>query len=395
MPGALRFFLPAAVARSGVAMCGLSVLWAAQAGSGSFGRAGAATGAFAAADAVAGPQIARLVDRWGQRRVLSGTLVGFVAAGFALVLACRWAAAGPVTVGLAAAVGATVPPVGALSGARWRRVAPAEALPAALSLDGAVNDVAFLVGPALVTVLGAAVASWSGLMVAVALVAAGMLGLLTAGATEPPPGRPAGGFLVDRRLLTWRFARLFAVNLEMGFFFGGVGVTLTAFALAHHAGTLAGLIMTGSGVVSLTAGLAYGVFEKGRPTRVMLGASSTIAVGCVLLALVPGVPAMFFGYGLVGGCVALVLIPASVLLQRVTGRDVYTQAMTWMNSASAIGIAVAAPLIGHLVQGHGWPAGFRALAALTALVPLTLVRKRRRRRVGGPPGGDGVRADVS
>jgi predicted MFS family arabinose efflux permease len=64
---------------------------------------------------------------------------------------------------------------------------------------------------------------------------------------------------------------------------------------------------------------------------------------------------------------------ASVLLQKATEKDVYTQAMVWINSACAIGIATAAPLVGYLIQQHDWPIGLIALAALTATLPLTLL----------------------
>jgi MFS family permease len=374
VPGAARFFVPAAVARLGVAMSGLAVLWAVHGAAGSFGQAGAATGAFAVADAAVGPQTARLIDRWGQRRVVSSTATVFIAAGVALVLACCSSSPGWATAGLAAAAGATAPPVGALSAARWRKaLGPTNLLPAALSLEGTVNEMTFLVGPILVTALSATVTPWSGLVLALSLVATGMIGLVTAEATAPVPGGSSRGVLVDRRLLSRRFLALFAANLAMGLFFGGIGIAITAFALAHDAGGWAGLITAAGGIVSLLAGLAYGAVEKGRPTRVMIAASTTITIGCALLALAPNVPAMVLAYGIVGGSVALVLIPASVLLQHATENEVYTQAMVWINSASAIGIATAAPLVGYLVQRHDWPIGFLALAALTAILPLTLL----------------------
>lgn len=47
--------------------------------------------------------------------------------------------------------------------------------------------------------------------------------------------------------------------------------------------------------------------------------------------------------------------------------------MTWINSASAIGIATAAPVAGHLIQLQDWRAGFLATAVLTATLPLTLL----------------------
>jgi MFS family permease len=374
LPGTARFFVPAAVARLGVAMSGLAVLWAVKGDSGSFAQAGAATGAFAVADAAIGPQVARLIDRWGQRRVVSLTASAFVGSGLVLVMACSWSSPVWVTVGLAGIAGATAPPVGALSAARWRKTAgSADSLAVALSLEGSLNDATFVVGPVLVTSLSATIAPWLGLVLAVSLVAAGTVGLLTATATEPDRARSLSGMLVDARLLNRRFLSLFAVNLTMGFFFGGIGVAITAFTLAHGAGALAGLITAASSVVSLVAGLAYGALEKGRPAQVMIGASVVITVGCAMLALVPSVPVMFLGYAIVGGCVALVLIPASILLQKAAATEVYTQAMTWMNSASALGIATAAPVIGYLVQRHQWSVGFVGLAALTAFLPLTLL----------------------
>lgn len=324
-PGAVRFFGPAAVARLGVAMSRLAVLWAVQGAEGSFGQAGAATGALAVADAVAGPQIARLVDRWGQRRVMTFVTAAFVAAGIAIALgtATGWPAGA--TVMLSALAGASAPPVGALSAARWRAVTRTpQHVRAALSLEGSLNDATFLVGPVLVTTISATVASWSGLVLAVALVGVGMAGVLTASASEPRPAGRSRGLVMDRRLLGPQFLVLFVTNLAMGLFFGGIPVAVMAFALANGVGSLAGVVAAVGGVVSLVAGIVYGGLERGRPVVTMAVVSVVITVGTAMLSLVPTVPIMFVGYGVVGGGVALVLIPASVLLQRVTPRGAYT-----------------------------------------------------------------------
>ncbi len=362
VPGALRFFLPAALARWGVAMTGLAVFWTVQGTAGSFGRAGAATGAFAVADALVGPHVGRLIDRCGQFRVVPVTTVVFVMAAVALVMSPGWAA-----VGVAAVVGATAPPVGALAAARWRCLLDGTGtVPVAMSLEAVLNELTFLVGPVLVTALSATVVPWAGLAVAVTLVAGGVAGLITARVSEPDPGGMSPGMIVDRRLLNRHFLVLFAANLALGFFFGGIGVAVTAFALAHDAGALAGVITAAGGVVSMIVGMVM------RP-RSPLPAGVVLTAGCVALAAAPGLPAMIIGYALIGGAVCLVVVPLSVRLQQVTAAAVYTQAMTWINSASALGLAVAAPLVGVVVERHGWPAGFLTLAALTACLPLASV----------------------
>ena len=365
LPGAARFFVPAAIARWGVAMSGLAVFWAVHAATGSLARAGTATGVFSVADALAGPQIARLVDIFGQRRVLPISVAAFLVAGIALALASSgWA-----LIGLAAAMGGTVPPVGALSAVRWRLVTQeTDLLAAGLSLESAFNELAFLVGPVLVTILVALVASWTALALVLGLVTIGMAGLLTAVDTEPVPVASAVGLRRNRRFLA-----LLAVNLAMGFFFGGIGVALSGFTLAHDAVALTGAITATGGVVSLFTGLVYGLMGD---ARWMFGAGLVIAIGCGALSAAPNVPAVFLGYAVVGGCVSLVLIPSAVLLQDAVAPGALTQAMTWINSASAVGIAIGAPLVGFTVEHGSWRAGFLVLAALAASVPATVLLTR-------------------
>src|ERR1700734_3017805 len=79
LPGAAAFFA-AAVARLGVAMTILGVLWAVRGATGSFVSAGVTTAVFALADATAGPQVARLVENRGQRHILPWSVAVFVLA---------------------------------------------------------------------------------------------------------------------------------------------------------------------------------------------------------------------------------------------------------------------------------------------------------------------------
>ena len=69
-PGAALFYLTGAVGRIGIAMTSLGIVWLVHAKTGSYATAGLVTGGFALAEAVAGPQLARLMDRFGQGRVL-------------------------------------------------------------------------------------------------------------------------------------------------------------------------------------------------------------------------------------------------------------------------------------------------------------------------------------
>lgn len=142
-PGAAAFFLTAAVGRIGIAMTGLGLVWLLHARTGSYAAAGLATAGFALAEALIGPQLARLIDRFGQTRVLPFYLV---AHGTAIVgvLASTTPAAAIVA---ATCAGAAVPQLGALSAARWAhllRGERADELPSAFSLESLANATAFL-----------------------------------------------------------------------------------------------------------------------------------------------------------------------------------------------------------------------------------------------------------
>jgi predicted MFS family arabinose efflux permease len=273
--GAAAFFAAAAVARLGVAMTGLAVLWTVRGSTASFAAAGVTAAVFALAQATVCPQVARLVEDRGQRRILPWSTTVFVLAVTALIVAARLRLPLGVFAVLAMTAGASIPQVGALSAARWRHaVRTPDQIAAALSLEAALNDVTFLCGPVLVTTLSTMPYPAAGLTLAGTLVAIGMTAFIWQRRSEPPAHGGSDRRLVDRRP------------------------------------------------------------------------------------------------------VAPILIPAAVLLQRTTDPRVYTQAMTWMNSASAAGIAVAAPLAGLVIQIGGWQLGCLVAAGLTAALPALTVRGR-------------------
>ncbi|WP_432189543.1 hypothetical protein [Streptomyces sp. Tue6028] len=76
-PGAAAFFLPASLGRVGVAMTSLSLVRLVHSHTGTFAEAGLVGGGFAVAEALGAPQVARLVDRFGQtRRGVGARLAG-------------------------------------------------------------------------------------------------------------------------------------------------------------------------------------------------------------------------------------------------------------------------------------------------------------------------------
>jgi hypothetical protein len=368
-PGAAAFFLTAAAGRTGIAMTGLGIVWLVHARTGSYATAGLVTGGFAVAEAVAGPQLARLTDRFGQTRVLPPAMAAHAAAvATLLALVAAGAPDGLMTAGGVLA-GATIPQLGALSAARWAallRDERAAALPTAFALEALANELAYLAGPALVSVLGAAGRPELGTALAGGLVVAGGLCLAAQRRTAPPPASGAAAPGAGRSLLRPGFAVLVGVNLAMGGFFGATQISVTAFAVQHGVPGAAAALFAVSSCASLLAGWLYGLRRWRTASRVQLAvAAAWLAAGCLPL-LVAGSPAgLGSGLALTGLAIPPLLVLGAVLAESAADRAVLTQAFVWLNSASAAGSAGAAAVAGWAVDAFGAHGGF-AVAAVAA-----------------------------
>ena len=372
-PGAAAFFLTAAVGRVGIAMTGLGLVWLLHDRTGSYATAGLATAGFALAEALVGPHVARLVDRFGQTRVLPFYLLAHGAAVVGLLLSTTPAAA----IVAATCAGAAVPQLGALSGARWAhllRGARSGELPSAFSLESLANATGFLVGPVLVTALGAAGHAVWATVIAAALILGGGTALAAQCRTAPPPARPDADGTPRQRsgLLSPAFLLLACLNLAIGLYFGTMGVAVTAFAVGHGIPAAATPLIAASSISGLLAGWLYGLRPHAAPAhRQLVVATTYLTATAVLLPLAPSAVWLGAAVVLTGAAIPPILVLLTVLIERSVRPGVLTQAFTWNNSASAAGSAVAASLAGRAADSWG-PSGALAQAPVAGVVLVVL-----------------------
>jgi hypothetical protein len=368
-PGAAAFFLTAAVGRVGIAMTSLGIVWLVHARTGSYATAGLVTGGFAVAEAVAGPQLARLADRFGQTRVLPPVLLAHAGAVTTLLVLVTGGTPDWLMTAGGVLAGATIPQLGALSAARWAallRDGRAAALPTAFALESLANELAYLAGPALVSILGASGYPAAGTVLAAVLVVAGGMCFAAQCRTAPQTSCAAGRQRTGRGLLRPGFVVLAGVNLAIGGFFGGMQISVTAFALEHGSAGIAAVLFTVSSCASLLAGWLYGLRQWRTVLRVQLAvAAGGLAIGCLPLLLARSPFELGFAVALTGLAIPLILILCSLLAEASVHRDVLTQAFAWLNSASAAGSAGAAAAAGWAVDTFGTHGGL-AVAAIAA-----------------------------
>ncbi|WP_243869098.1 MFS transporter [Streptomyces liangshanensis] len=373
-PGAAAFFLSATLGRVGIAMTGLGIIWLVHGRTDSYAVAGLVTGAFAVAEALAGPQLARLVDRFGQTRVLPPLLLAHTAAMASLVaLAGSGGPHGPMAAAGAFA-GATVPQLGALSAARWTALLQGdrpEALPSAFALESLGNGLCYLAGPALVTTVGVRTDPAHGVALATTLVVGGGLALAAQRRTAPATAGAAERRRAGRSLLRPGFAAQVGVNLALGLYFGATQVSVTAFAVGHGAAGAAAPLYAVSNGASLLAGWVYGLRRwRGAPRVQLAWVTGGAALGSLPLLAAGSVRGLGLALAVTGLAVPPILVLSSVLTAASVDGAALTQAFTWLNSASAAGAAGAAALAGRAVDAHGPTGGFALAAAATTAMAL-------------------------
>ncbi|WP_263166961.1 MFS transporter [Streptomyces sp. SCSIO ZS0520] len=204
VPHAARAMAAALLGRLSYGTVPLSLLLAVRDASGSYAVAGTAMALFGLAGVALSPARAAVIDRRGPARPLTA-----LALCYALLLGLLTAAAvsggvpDAALVALAAAAGASTPPLGPVMRALWSRLAPdPELLQRAYSLDSVAEELLYVLGPLLVGLLVAFASPAAGVALSAVLVLAGTLALTSSRAVRTSDGSavggsPAGGGAVD------------------------------------------------------------------------------------------------------------------------------------------------------------------------------------------------------
>ncbi len=355
VPGARLFWVTAILARFPISMAGLGIVLLVQAASGSYGLAGAVSAAYMLANAGLAILQGRLVDTLGQRRVLTAASVVFGVAMSLLVWAVQsgWPLATAYL--LAAVAGGTLPQVGACVRARWSYVLsrPAE-VQTAYALESVADEVVFILGPILVTVLATTIHPVAGLGVAVVAGVGGSLAFAGQRATEPP-AHPHDRRATTRAPMPWRtVVPLAVVCLGLGILFGAVEVTTVAFAEEQGNQAYAGGLLALYALGSLLAGVVTGVvsWRRGPEVRVRWGALG-MATAMVPLSFIGSIPLMGLVLLIGGVAIAPTLVAALSLTEQTVPRGRLVEGMAIMHTGLVAGVAPGATISGFVVDHQG------------------------------------------
>jgi MFS family permease len=383
-PGAGRFCLTAMVGRAPMAMFGLGTVLLVAARTGSYGLAGLVSGAGSVGYAVTAPQVARLADRFGQRRVLRPLVVVFAANCLVFVTCAELGAPIWVLMITGCLAGSSMPSLGSMVRARWSALLDGSpALHSAFALESVVDEMIFVVGPALVTVLATALPP-AGVLLCMVLSVTGTLLFAAQRQTEPairPRGERARRAAAGRngtgragtggRLPAPGLATMAPLYLFLGAMFASIDLSTVDFAQRQGHKPLAGFILGTYALGSAIGGLWYGSRPWRMPAerRFALTLILTVA-GVATFWAQPKLITLDAGMLIAGLTISPTLIAGYSLIERQALPSRRTEAMTWLSSAISIGVAIGSSVSGRIIDDLGprWGYGFAASCGLITVM---------------------------
>lgn len=389
-PGSAAFSAAAFVMRMPIAMYPIGIVLIISARDGKYGFAGVLSACYIFGGASGAPLLGRLVDRYGQRRLLLPCGLVHAVAGVTLALLLSAGAGHALLVAPTLVFGFSYLSVASLVRARWaHRLDGRPELATALSFESVLDEVIFVFGPMITTLLATQTTPVVVLYVGVALVAGGSLRLASLRATEPPP-HPADGSPHESALRVPGMTLLVLATVGMGAVFASAEVAMIAYCGQHGHRSLSGFVLAGIAFGSGLSGIAYGavgwrsdVLSRFRVQAIVFGVLPAVLLAAVNLPVL-AVCGFVLGLG-----IAPTLITAFALVQQLVPARALTEGLSWASTGLSVGYGAGAALVGGIADQHGARTAFLvvlgaglATGGLASLVPL--------RRRGLPTGAAGV-----
>lgn len=376
-PGAKGFAAAGFFARLPIAMAPIGIVAMLSQTHGEYWLAGTVSATFALTNAIAAPQISRMVDRLGQTKVVVPATVISVVAFLVLIAANNqnWPAW---TLFVSAFLAAAMPSIPAMLRARWTGIfRDRPELNTAFAFESAADELVYIAGASLSVGLAVALFPEAGMLASTLFLAFGTAAFILQRSTEPAPRVSEAG--APGSAIWLRPVQIITLAL---IFVGAIFATaeVSAVAITRELGQpgAASLVIGVYAVGSFVVGLVIGALNLKMPMQRQL----VIALGVIALTTLPLLMADTVAFLAVavfvsGIAISPTFITAFGLIERRVPESMLTEGVTWVMTGIGIGMALGAFAAGWVIDTFGARYGFwvSVIAGVAALLTVLLGQK--------------------
>lgn len=362
------------VGRLPIGIAGLAILLFVQRRSGSFALAGTASALYVLGLASVAPLLGRLIDRFGPRPVLAACGLLYPTALVGLAGLVLGAVHGAGINAMAFVAGTTLPPVSACIRALYPRIVSEPALlQTAYSVDSALVEAVFVLGPALVATCIGLGHPEAAVLLAAFSAAAGCAVFIRAPAVKAwSPSRSSArrswfGVIGSAKLLI-----VYVATLLYSIAFGLFEVAVTAQAASKGSPAAAGIALALTSLGSGAGAVVYGSRHWQAPIRRQFVIALTMMTAGILL-LVPIDNLVLYAIVSIatGIPMATVIATQSLLIARFAPRERLAEGFTW--GATCLLAGVSAGIAAGGVVAEMYAPYWLLIAAAVATAAATVV----------------------
>ena len=364
-----------------IGIAGLAILLLVQGRSGSFAMAGTASALYVLGLAIVAPVLGRVIDRLGPRPVLLVCAFLYPVALVALAILVLSSAPALWISTMALVAGATLPPISACTRALYPRLINDPALlQTAYSVDSALVELVFILGPTLVAVCVGTGHPEAAVIAAAASAAVGTT--LFERSTPVRQWSTARNERTRARTANSQYGSLLVVYAATVLYAVGFGlfeVGVTAHAAHKGSPAIAGIALTFASIGSGTGAFLYGARHWHAPlVRQCVMALLAMAAGILVLVPVSNL-LLFTAASVVAGLpMATVMATQSQLISRFTPRERLAESFTWSATCLLSGISAGFAAGGMMAERYAayWLLVGAASASLVAAMLVSVFLRR-------------------
>jgi MFS family permease len=371
--GAVVTTLGGLVARAPVAMVPIGLIAIGSGALHSYAVGGAAAGAFSISNAVGATLIGRAADEQGHRPTLIRANVVMLVAAAAITLVALVAPTPILLIAASALFGAATPNMGSIIRARWTSVVQSTPLRLrAMALEAVNDEVNFLIGPPIASLLVVQGLLWGPVAAAALLSVIGLLAVLSKRSWEPalhaPDAAGMAGAIRENGLLIVSAAGI-------GSILGASQVLLLGYCTAIGAAAGIALALGLNSGASLIGAILIGSKSDWRWSAERRFAVAAIFFGLVTIptALVNGYVPYLIATTIAGFGIAPMFIQSNAVIAERAGGSARSGAFALIGGGVVFGISAGSAIGGVAIDAAGASEARLILAPLALLMVLPIL----------------------
>jgi|DEB0MinimDraft_10_1074344.scaffolds.fasta_scaffold01827_7 MFS family permease len=337
---------------------------------GSYAIGGAMAAGFSISNALIQPVNGRLVDKLGQKKVVSFLLGGFTISSLLITIGQFDIRA--IYILLSVMLGITVPNIGAYTRRNWKVITEEKDNQKVQAIESSIDELNFLVGPSVFATVSNYINPIVALYIAIISSVVGTLGVvfsktIEVTSIEENNAKNNSIWISKNKLI------LLATLIFVGACLSSISVYVVAKEDLENIKNLTAFYYLINGSTALISALFYGYYFS--------NTKSLKNYNIVLIFLAISVSLFFFVNStsltlLVGFICGLGIGPIFLLansyISNVTTNDILTEAYSWLASSVGLGLALGSSLFGYLIDTNSLNTA-KNLFLIFAICPLILL----------------------